>query len=135
MIRSLLAFLALGLLALFGYFFVTTGTGTGSERARQAAVRVGDTVVDESLAGVVRARLAATYGFDGARFLHIHNDNGKILIYGLLPPGARPDDLVAAARSVPGVAAVDVQVLERPAYLNRPTQADTPPLEKPPGGK
>lgn len=132
MIRSILAFTALGLLALFGYFFVTSQQPSGKERAREAAANVGDTVVAEGVAGLVRARLLTTLGYDVARFLHVHNDNGRVLVYGLLPDDVRVEDVIHQARQAPGVTTVDVQVMPRPEYL-RPAKetAARPPAAQP----
>jgi hypothetical protein len=119
MIRSGLAFIALGLLAMFGYFFVMTpGDRPGGDRAKQAAVELGDAVVDQSAAGLVRARLATSLGLDGVRFLHVHYDDGKVLIYGLAPARVTADGLAGLVRGIPGVRTVDVQIMTRPTYLD-----------------
>ena len=125
MMRSGLAIVALGLLALFGYFFMTSSREqSGAERVKQAAVQVGDTVVDQGVAGLVRGRLATTFGLDGARFLHVHFDQGRVLIYGLLPPEVSAEELAAVVREVPKVDEVDVQAMARPAYLNAPSESE-----------
>ena len=119
MIRSGLAFIALGLLAMFGYFFVMTPSDRPSgDRAKQAAVVVGDVVVDQGAAGLIHARLATTLGLDGVRFLHVHYNDGKVLIYGLAPARVTADGLAGLVRGVPGVRTVDVQIMTRPAYLD-----------------
>jgi hypothetical protein len=126
MLRTGLAVIALGLLALFGYFFVMSSPQhTSTERAKQAAVQVSDTLKDQGVAGLVWAALAKSYGADGARFLHVYYNDGRTLIYGFLPNGATADSLAAVARLVPGVKDVDVQVLPRPAYLNPPVAGET----------
>ena len=118
MIRVGLASIALGLLGVFAYFFATAPgeQGTG-ERARQAAVETKDAVVDQGVAGLVRARLMRKYGLDGARFLHVYFDDGKVLVYGLLPPSATAEQIAGEADEVPGVREADVQAVPRPAYL------------------
>ena len=119
MIRTCLVVFVLGLLGLFGYFIVTApGDQSGAERAKGAALQVGDVVVDQGVAGLVHARLTASLGLETARFLHVHADDGRVLIYGLLPPSVSSEDLAERARSVPGVKRVDVQVLPRPGYLD-----------------
>ena len=119
MIRSGLALVALVLLGLFGYFFVMSPPEhSGAERAKEAVGQVGDTVVDEGVAGLIRARLATTYGLDGARFLHAHYDSGQALVYGLLPANVSAEDVAALVRQIGGIKQVDVQALPRPAYLN-----------------
>lgn len=121
MIRALLATVALGLLGLFGYFFVTApSTQGGGERAKHAAEQTKDVVVDQSVAGLVRARLVARFGLDGARFLHVYHRDGKVLIYGLLPPGVSIERLAAEIDEVPGVREVEVLTNPRPSYVGEP---------------
>lgn len=119
MVRTGLAIVALGLLGLFGYFFVTASNRqSNAERAKEAMGQVGDTVRDQGVAGLVRARLATSLGIDGARFLHVYFDEGKVLIYGLLPPGVSEEELVAPVRVLPGVEQVEVRVVARPEYAH-----------------
>ena len=126
MIRTGLAIVALGLLAVFGYFFVTASGQRGqAERAKHAAVETKDAVVDQSVAGFVRARLATKYGLDGARFLHVYFDEGRVLVYGLLPPNATAEQIAAEADEVPGVRDAEVRALPRPEYLAVPHRAGT----------
>ncbi len=120
MVRMALATVALGLLGLFGYFYATGSGEHGNERAREAAWQVGGTVKDQGVQQMVWARLAAKYGLDGARFLHVHYHEGKVLIYGLLPAGAAPQQLAGEVDELPGVREVEVQTLPRPAYLEPP---------------
>ncbi len=126
MVRTGLAVVAVALLGLFGYFFIRTPSDhTGAERAKEAAAQVGDTMVNEGVAGLVRARLATTFGVDGAAYLHVHFDGGtgQALVYGLLPPNVTPDDIAGVVRKIGGVKQVDVQALPRPAYLGAPAPA------------
>ena len=117
MIRSVIAVVLVILLALFGYFLLTDRTGrTSSEKAKDAAVRVGDTVVDQSVAAAVRVALLGEFKHD-ARFLHVYHTDGNVLIYGLLPDTLRLDDVTAVARKVPGVEQVEVLVRFRPGYV------------------
>ena len=86
MVRTGLAIVAIGLLALFGYFYVTSPAEQGgAERAKGAAAHVGDVVVDQGLAGLVRARLTTAFGLEAARYLHVRADDGHVLVYGLRP--------------------------------------------------
>jgi hypothetical protein len=118
MLRTLLGFVALTLLGLFLYFYVKApAEQPGRERARQAVSQVGDTVRDEGVAGLIRARLAARLGIEGTRYLHVQYDAGQALVYGLIPPETRPEEVAALVQAIPGISAVDVQVLPRPAYL------------------
>ena len=130
MVRTGLAVVAVGLLALFGYFYVTSPAEQGgAERAKGAAAHVGDVVVDQGLAGLVRARLTTAFGLEAARYLHVRADDGHVLVYGLRPPSIAVEALVARARGVPGVKEVDVQTLEWPEYLQA-----APPAESDAGG-
>jgi len=129
MIRTGLAIFAVGLLGLFGYFFVTAPEAPDStERAKHAAGQTKDVVVEQGVAGLVRAQLIAEYGLDGARFLHVYSNDGHVLIYGLLPRGITGAALSAGAQRVPGVRTVDVQAVVRPAYVN-----EVPPTDSSPG--
>ncbi|MFH1745578.1 MAG: hypothetical protein ABIG44_00905 [Planctomycetota bacterium] len=119
MIRMGLAVTALGLLALFGYFFVTASDNQSStDRAKQAVGQVGDTVRDQGVAGLVRARLASKLGLDEVRFLHVHYDENRVLIYGLLSPDLSDEELAALARDLPGVEEVEIRVMDRPEYMH-----------------
>ena len=128
MVKSGLALTALGLLAMFGYFFVTAPANqSGTDRAKDAAVRLGDTVKDQGAASVVSARLKAGLGLDGSRFLHVYYDDGAVLIYGLAPADVTAERLTSLAREVPSVTSVEVQILPRPEYLNaKPAPEATP---------
>lgn len=118
MIRSVFLFSFVILLALFGYFFLNEPQNKpGEERARQAALRVGDLVLEEGQAGVIRMNIVANYGVDAARFLHVYCNNGRVLIYGLAPEGVTPDALVQIARQIPNAQQVEILVSPRPAYV------------------
>jgi len=117
MIRSGIAVVLVVLLALFGYFLLTdTSKRTRGEKAKDAAVRVGDTVVDQSVAAAVRGALFGEFKQD-ARFLHVYRTDGKVLIYGLLPNTLSVEDVTTVACKVPGVEQVEVLVRSRPAYV------------------
>lgn len=118
MIRSGIAIVALGLLGLFGYFFIQNeGSGTNKEKAKQAAVQVGDTVRDKSVAGLVSVRLTSKFGIEATRFLHTHFDEGRAVVYGLVPADLTPEAVQAEAASVVGVRQVEVLVAPRPDYV------------------
>jgi osmotically-inducible protein OsmY len=117
MIRSGIAVVLVVLLGLFGYFLLTDTSGrTRGEKAKDAAVRVGDTVVDQSVAAAVRVALLGKFKHD-ARFLHVYHADANILVYGLLPATVSVEDVTAVARKVPGVEQVEVLVRARPAYV------------------
>lgn len=117
MIRSGIAVVLVVLLALFGYFLLTdTSKRTRGEKAKDAAVRVGDTVVDQSVAAGVRVALLGEFKHD-ARFLHVYHADGNVLVYGLLPATLSVEDVTAVVRKVPGVKQVEVLVRSRPAHV------------------
>ena len=117
MIRSAIAIFLVVLLALFGYFLLTDSSErTRGEKAKDAAARVGDTVMDQSVGGLVSGALLAEFKRE-ARFLHVHYDDGQVVIYGLMPDTLSVEDVAAVARKVPGVEQVEVLVRSRPAHL------------------
>ena len=119
MVRSSLAVVALGLLAMFGYFWITASSDqSNTDRAKEAVARVGDTVKDQGAASLISARLKAGLGLNEARFLHVYYDDGETVVYGMAPEGVSNDRIAALAREVPGVQHVDVQVLPVPASLS-----------------
>ncbi|MBL8880499.1 MAG: BON domain-containing protein [Phycisphaerales bacterium] len=118
MIRSTILFTLVVLLAFFGYFFLNQPqTKPTDERAKQAAMRVGDLVLEEGQAGVIRMNIVANLGVDTARFLHVYCNNGRVLIYGLAPEGVTADALTQIARQMPNAQHVDVQITPRPDYV------------------
>ena len=119
------------LVLLFGYFYATNKSDAPQvEKAKQAALDVGDAVRDKGVAGLVDVRLKSKFGLDATRFLHVYYDEGRVLLYGLVPEGLDVETLASQADQVPGVETVDVIVQPRPAYVGSPqsgTGADTPP--------
>ncbi len=127
MIRAGVAVVLIGLVGLFGYFYLTDRSGTTkSDKARNAAVQVGDVVVDEGIAELVRVRLTTEFGLERTRYLHVWHDNGKVLVYGLAPETLAAEQIRTEAAKVPGVSSVEVLVQARPAYLT-PTPAAAEP--------
>ncbi|MGE0482436.1 MAG: BON domain-containing protein [Phycisphaerae bacterium] len=138
MIRSLFALACLGLLGLFAFFYFNDGSGRAAkERALDAARHVGDTVKDEGIALAVRTRITSVFGFEAGRFLQVYYNDGRVLVYGLVPPEVTAEALAADVRRVPGVQDVEVLVHARPAYVTplKPTDAtpatDAAPADKP----
>ena len=118
MMKSGLAAAAIALLLLFGYFYASNRASVSrSEKARQAASEVGDTMRDTGVASLVDLRLKTKFGLDATRFLHTYYDDGRLLLYGLVPASVDQKLLVAEASQVPGVKTVDLRVELRPDYV------------------
>jgi osmotically-inducible protein OsmY len=118
MMKSGLAAAAIALLLLFGYFYASNRANVSrSEKAKQAASEVGDTMRDTGVASLVDIRLKTKFGLDATRFLHAYYDGGRLLLYGLVPASVDQKLLVAEASQVPGVKTVDVRVEIRPDYI------------------
>ncbi len=116
--RGGFALVVLLLLGLFGYFYATGSGARGSaERARGAAAQVGGVVVDEGVAGLVKVRLAADFGYDNTRFLHVWHEGGRVLVYGLAPATLDTQQVRADVEKIPGVSSADVLVQPMPAYV------------------
>ena len=118
MMRSGVTVVAVGLVALFGYYFVTDHSGqSGKQKAKNAAMQVGDAVRDKGVATLVSARLTAKFGIDAMRFVHTYYDDGHALVYGLVPAGLKAEALGPEAAKVVGVKQVDVLVQPRPDFV------------------
>ncbi|MFQ5805192.1 MAG: hypothetical protein ACE5I3_01940 [Phycisphaerae bacterium] len=118
MVKSGLAIAAVGGIVLFGYFYAANRSEVSrTEKARQAAKDVGDAVRDKGIAGMVQARLLTKFGLDATRFLHAHYDEGRVVLYGLVPADIDQQALIAEAEQVPGVSVVEVVVQPRPDYI------------------
>jgi len=118
MVKSGIATVIVGAAVLFGYFYFTNRSNAPrSEKARQAAVEVGDAVRDKGVAGLVEARLLTKFGLEATRFLHAYYDAGRVVVYGLVPPEIAPQALADEAARVPGVASVELLVQPRPEHL------------------
>lgn len=118
MVKTSLAVVVVGLVGLFGYFYLANSAeSTRSEKAKQAAKDVGDAVRDRGVAGLVDVRLTTKYGLDATRFLHAHYDEGRVVVYGLVPAGVDLQELADEAARVPGVTEVELLVHPRPDYI------------------
>lgn len=118
MIKSGIAVAALALGGLFVYFYTANRTDVSrSDKAKQAAIEVGDAVRDKSVAGLVDMRLKTKFGLDATRFLHTYFDEGNTVVYGLVPAEMDLQLLHDEAAKVPGVAAVELLVQARPDYI------------------
>lgn len=132
MIKSTAAFFLVAGIGMFAYYFVTDRSGKpDGERATSALQKVGDAAVDQGMAGVAKGRLAVSLGIEGSRFVHTWYDEGKVLVYGLAPAGANVEQIIADLKQIPGVREVEVQILERPAYLDLPSDTATHATEPP----
>ena len=135
MFKTGFAVAGISLVLLFGYFYVTNNSDAPqSEKAKQAALDVGDAVRDKGVAGLVDVRLKSKFGLDATRFLHVYYDDGRVLLYGLVPESISAEALAAQADEVPGVDSVDVLVQPRPAYVAplRPIAGSNAPATPPP---
>jgi hypothetical protein len=127
MIRSLIGVSVVVLGGLFAYYYFTDSSGkSGAEKAKAAAERVGDNVVDHTVAGAVRAKLASDFGVEAARFLHVYFDEGTIVVYGLAPQAVSPESIRSKVAAVPGVKTTVVRVLPRPAEMTSPSGLAAP---------
>jgi hypothetical protein len=118
MIKSGIAVAAVALAGLFVYFYAAKPADVSrSDKAKQAAIEVGDAVRDKGVAGLVDVRLKTKFGLDATRFLHTYFDNGNVVVYGLVPAGMDVQVLHDEAAKVPGVARVELLVQTRPDYI------------------
>ena len=119
MIRSAVVTVVLAGAGLFGYYFMTDRSERpAGEKARDAAGHVGDLAKDTGAAMVVQARLTARYGIDATRFVHVHYDDGAVIVYGLAPVEMKADEVTEIVKVVPGVSSVDVRIGERPPAMS-----------------
>ena len=126
MIKSAMAVLALTGIGLVGYFYLADESGGSREdKAKRAVSRATDTVVDATdvvvettVSGAVKTRLLTSFGLDTARFLHVSNQDGRIVVYGLLSPKVTEEQVIAEAQKAPGVKEVQLLVHPRPGYLS-----------------
>ena len=118
MIKSGLAVTAVALAGLFVYFYTSRSEGVSrSDKAKQAALDVGDAIRDKGVAGLVDMRLKTKFGLDATRFVHTHYNEGNVLVYGLVPANVDLQLLLDEAAKVPGVAAVELLIQPRPDYI------------------
>lgn len=130
MIRSGIAVVGLGLIGLFGYYYFTDPSQRDSgEKAKSAAISVGDTVRDKGVASLVELRLKSKFGLEATRFVHAFYDNGRVLIYGVIPPQLTPETLVSEAQQVPGVREAEAVLGATPAFaIPAPSPAPAEPV-------
>lgn len=127
MLRSAIAVVVLVAIGLIGFFYVKDQRNVPpSDKARAAVTSAGQVVVEEGVALGVRGQLVAALGREATRFLHVYNQDGHILIYGLLGPSPSIEVLEAEARKVPGVKDVQVLVIARPETLSPPAEEAAP---------
>ena len=133
MIRSVMLVAALGFAGLFGYYFLADNTGRPvGDKAADAVRHVGDKVRDEGVAGMIKVRLTSRFGMDATRFVHVHFDEGKVLVYGLAPAAITAEQLQSEAAQVPGVSSVEVLISARPAAFDVPAEPmAAPPADAP----
>jgi hypothetical protein len=118
MVKTGVAIVVLGLVGLFGYFFLAASPERSSaEKAKEAALNVGDAVRDTGVAGLVDVRLKTKFGLDTTRFLHAHYNDGRVIVYGLVPAAIDQQALMDEAAQVPGVEEVELLVHPRPDYV------------------
>lgn len=135
MIKSFIAVLALTGIGLVGYFYIGDKSSSSPEdKAKRAVSKATDTVVkatgsmvEGTISGAVKARLLTTFGLDAARFLHVTNQDGQIVVYGLTSSKITGEQIAAEARKVPGVKAVQLLVHPRPAFLATPSDPSAQP--------
>jgi len=135
MIKRGVAVLGAALVGLFGYYFLTDRSDRpNAEKARSAAVQVGDAVRDTGVAGLVDVRLKSKFGFDATRFLHYYYDEGRVVVYGLAPAGVEAEQLRNEALGVTGVREAEVYVHPRPEFIQplKPLLGDSPAQPQPP---
>ncbi|MCH7872000.1 MAG: hypothetical protein IID33_09910 [Planctomycetes bacterium] len=120
MIKTAIAVVALTGIGLVGYFYLGDKSNDGREqkakravsKATHAVVKATDSVVEGTVSGAVKARLMTTFGLDTARYLHVTNHDGQVVVYGLLNPKVTAEQITAEAQKVPGVK--EVQLLVHP---------------------
>lgn len=118
MVKPTIAIVLVAGVVLFGYFFARNRADlSGTDRAKQAAIDVGDAVRDTGVAGLIRGRLVTKFGFEATRFVHAYYDAGRVVLYGLVPAEVAPQDLADEAAQVPGVNQVELLVQPRPDYI------------------
>ena len=118
MIKSGVAVGVVALAGLFVYFYAANPRDVSrSDKAKQAAMDVGDAVRDKGVAGLVDMRLKTKFGLEATRFLHTYFNEGNVVVYGLVPTEVDVQVLHAEAAKVPGVAAVELLVQTRPDYI------------------
>lgn len=118
MFKAVVATTLLTGVGLFGYFYFTDRSdASAAEKARRAAGHVGNVVVDQGIAAGVSALLKANLGTGQARFLHVFNDDGRVVVYGMADAGLSDEAIAEIAAKFPGVKKVDVRLVQLPDSL------------------
>jgi|GEM_PF-2605251 len=118
MIKSGIAVTTLAAAGLFVFFFASNSDDVGNaDKAKQAALDVGDAVRDKGVAGLVDLRLKTKFGFEATRFLHAYFDQGAVVVYGMAPESLDSEAIRAEAAKTPGVDAAEVLIHPRPASI------------------
>jgi hypothetical protein len=132
MLRGTVAFVAIVLVLAVGLvMYRDTSERSNVDKARVAAEQVGGEVVDQGVGGLVKVRLGKELGIDAARFLHVHQDRGDTLIYGLLPDSIDAERVRAVAAEVPGVKSIEVRVMPRERVPDPVSEAPADPGQVP----
>lgn len=125
MIKSAIAVVVLTGIGLVGYFYLGDKSNDGREqkakravsKATNTVVQATDSVVEVTVSGAVKARLLTSFGLDTARYLHVTNQGGQVIVYGLLSPEVTAEQIAAEAQKVPGVKEVELLVHAWPRAL------------------
>jgi osmotically-inducible protein OsmY len=118
MLKSLVGVVILAGLALFGFYYLRDKSErTAGDKARDAGMHVLDTAKDAGHGAVVKSALVARFGMEPMRFVHVHSDQGRVVLYGLVPASVAAADMEAAVKGLPGVGELHVIVSSRPDFL------------------
>ncbi|RMF80162.1 MAG: hypothetical protein D6744_08465 [Planctomycetota bacterium] len=118
MVRSSIAVVAVGLIGLFGYYFVVDKSDrSATDKAKDAGLQVADAVRDKGVNLLITTQLTRKFGVEATRFLHAYYDNGVAVVYGMAPAELTADAIAAEVAKVAGVKTVEVSVTERPSYI------------------
>lgn len=125
MIKAVVATTLLTGVGLFAYFYFTDRSDAPvGEKARRAASSVGNVVVDQGIAAGVSGALKATLGTGKARFLHVFNDDGHVVVYGMAAAGVSDKAIAEVARKFPGVKHVEVRLTQVPEHMQSAAPQD-----------
>jgi hypothetical protein len=129
-IKGIAGTVLLGLVGLFGYYYLTDSSGkSGQERAKDAGLHVLDTAKNTAAGGAIQAALTTALGMDATRLLHVWYDDGRVVVYGLAPAGTDEKRIRTLLSEVSGIKSVEILIQERPDYVSVATGAGNPPPE------
>lgn len=118
MIRSSMAIVAVGLIGLFGYYFVVDKSDRSTtDKAKDAGMQVADAVRDKGVNLLITTQLTSKFGVEATRFIHSYYDNGTAVVYGMVPNGIDTDALQAEIAKVAGVRTVELYITPRPMHI------------------